>query len=328
VTVRQRPFGSTGLVVSEVGMGCSRLGGVLSGDARDEADLLRAAIDSGITFFDTSDLYSHGQSEVAVGTAIRSRRAEVVVATKGGYVPRGQAFLEWVKPLVRPVVRALRVRRPRGSTLGAGGGGPIPQDFTPAHLRAAVDASLARLGTDYIDIYQLHSPSTAVIDAGEYVGVLDELKAAGKIRHYGIAADHAGDVATFDRHPSVGSLQVPFSVIDQTAAEDLLPRASASGVGVISRSCFAAGLLVKPMPESELREQTPDWKRVAEFQAKAAELGREPRALALQFSLAAPFSVTIVGMHKREHLTEILRDVEAPPLTAAEAASLVQFARP
>ncbi len=313
--MRQRPFGATGIVVSEVGMGCSRLGGVFSNgsSARDEIDLVRAAVDAGINFFDTSDFYSHGQSEILVGKAVRGRRGDVVLATKGGYVPPQARLLGRIKPALRPVVRVLGLKRPTGSGGPSGGGGGIPQDFTPEHLAAALEASLRRLRTDHVDIYQLHSPSRAVIEAGAYVEVLDRLKAQGKIRQYGIAADHACDLIGVTRIGSVTSVQLPFSVIDQTGAEGILPEAAAAGAGVITRSCFAAGLLVGSTPPDELRERTPDWAAILAFRDKAAEMGRAPRELALQFSLAAPtVAVTIVGMHARAHLDQIRRDAAAP----------------
>jgi aryl-alcohol dehydrogenase-like predicted oxidoreductase len=333
--MRQRPFGATGLVVSAVGMGCSRLGGMFSTEssARDEVDLVRAAVDAGITFFDTSDFYSHGQSEILVGKAVKRRRNDVVLATKGGFVPPQARLLGRIKPALRPLVKTLGVKRPaaRGGWAGdgaGGGGGGIPQDFTPDHLATALEASLRRLGTDYIDVYQLHSPSRAVMEAGEYVDVLDRLKAQGKIRHYGIAADHARDLVGITRIGSVTAVQLPFSVIDQTAADGILPEAAAAGVGVITRSCFAAGLLVGSTPPEELRRRTPDAAAIVSFRDKATELGRAPRELALQFCLAEPtVAVTIVGMHARGHLDQIVRDAAAPALTFAERATLVEPSR-
>jgi aryl-alcohol dehydrogenase-like predicted oxidoreductase len=322
--VRRRPFGSTGLIVSDIGVGCSRLGGVFSKDTsrRDEINLLRRAMDAGINLFDTSDMYSHGQSEVVLGKAIKGRRrADVLVATKGGYVwPAESRLLGRVKPLVRPAVRTLRLRRPGGPP------GPPPsvaQDFTPRYLATALEASLHRLGTDYVDIYQLHSPPRAVVDAGEYIEVLDDLRAQGKVRFFGVAADEATDIVAFDRQPSLSSLQMPFSVLDQRAAETVLPKAAALGIGVISRSCFAAGLLVGDRSEAELRELTPDWPAIVAFRATAQALGRPRKELALRFNLdTEPIAVTVVGMRSPKQLPEILRYSTAPSLTPDELTRL------
>jgi aryl-alcohol dehydrogenase-like predicted oxidoreductase len=324
VTVRR--FGTTDLMVSEVGVGCSRIGGVFSAGSsrRDELDLLREAIDSGINFLDTADLYSQGQSEILVGKAIKGWRDRVVVATKGGYVvPSSSQLLSRAKPLLRPVVRTLRIKKP-----GAAGPGPAPamaQDFSPQHLRGAVEASLRRLGTDYIDIYQLHSPPRAVVEVGEFVPALEELRAQGKIRHFGIGADDADAAEPFERHPALRSVQVPFSAIDQAAATRVFPAAARTGVGIVSRSCFAAGFLVGGLSEEELRQRTSDWKAIVDFRATAAALGRPLKQLALKFNVGVePIAVTVVGMRTPSHLREVLHDLAAPDLTYDEMAALLR----
>jgi aryl-alcohol dehydrogenase-like predicted oxidoreductase len=323
--LERRPLGATGPDVSVIGVGCSRLGGVFAAGntPRNEADLIRAAIDAGINFFDTSDMYSHGQSEILVGRAVRSRRSEVILATKGGYVrPRQVRLLARAKPLMRPVVRALGVKRPHGASSGTGS---LGQDFSPAHLARAVEASLRRLRTDYIDVYQLHSPPAEVVEAGDYVPVLERLRDQGKIIRYGIAGAEAADMVAFDRHPSVSTLQLPFSLIDQRASQVIFPKATATGVGVISRSCFAAGLLTGSLSEDDLRARTPDWAAIVAFRSKAQIVGRPVRELALQFNLSTePIAVTIVGMSRPAHLKQILQDAVAPPLSPQERAVLVE----
>ncbi len=321
--MRYRPFGNTGLMVSELGVGCSRIGGVLSPDgSRNESlAMLSAAADAGITFFDTADMYSQGQSEVLVGRALRDRRSEVVIATKGGYVvPRQRQLVARLKPLIGPVAQRLRVRRPPGS---AGPGASIAQDFSPDYLAAAVEASLRRLGTDYIDVYQLHSPSQSVVELGDYIAVLADLEAQGKIRHFGIAADAANDAIGFDRHAEIATLQVPFSLLHQQAAVELFPKAKRHGIGVISRSCYAAGLFKDGLSEQALRDLTPDWEQILTLRRTANELERPLLEAALQFSLATePIAVTIVGMRTPAHLRENLRHHAAAPLTASELAAL------
>jgi aryl-alcohol dehydrogenase-like predicted oxidoreductase len=325
--VRQHPFGTTGLTVPLVGIGCSRLGGVFYKDTtrQDEINMVRQAIDAGVTLFDTADMYSKGQSEIVVGKGIEGRRADVVIATKVGYVwPADARLLARAKPLLRPVVRRLGLRR--RARRGSGPPPAVPQDFSPGHIAAAVEASLRRLGTDYIDIYQLHSPPPSVVAEGDFVEVLDRLQAQGKIRHYGLAGDSAADLAEFDRHAGVVSLQVPFSVIEQDAMA-LVPKAGAAGAGLISRSCFAAGLLVGDRSETELRAMTPDWQAILAFRDTAARLGRPRKELALQFNLAvAAFATTLVGVRSPAQLRELLQLASAPPLTTDERAELAALA--
>ena len=143
----------------------------------------------------------------------------------------------------------------------------------------------------------MHSPPRTVVEAGDYIAVLEGLKQQGKIRHFGVAADSAADVEGFQAHPGITSLEVPFSIIEQDAAFGLLPKAADRGVGVISRSCFAAGLLVGDLPEDRLRELTPDWEAILAFRGTASQLGRPPKELALQFNLGIEaIAVTLVGM--------------------------------
>src|SRR5262249_18043644 len=156
--------------------------------------------------------------------------------------PAESRLLARAKPLARPIVRHLGLGRPGG--LPPGSPSVVSQDFRPEHLVRALEESLRRLGTDYVDIYQLHSPPASVVAAGDFVDALEHLKHAGKLRVYGLAGDSAADLVEFGRHPGIASLQVPFSAIDQAAGCMLLPRAAGAGVGVIGRSCFAAGLLV------------------------------------------------------------------------------------
>jgi aryl-alcohol dehydrogenase-like predicted oxidoreductase len=279
--------------------------------------LLQAAVDHGINLFDTSDLYSQGQSEIVLGKAFKGRRSAVVVATKGGYlVSRQSRLASKAKPILRPVAQVLGLKRPTGRI---GVSVELEQNFSPDHLSAAVDASLKRLQTDYIDIYQLHSPSRATVDAGEYVGALDAIRAQGKIRYFGVAVDDPADAANINRYPTVRSVQLPFSCIDQRASSEILPTATANGVGVISRSCFAAGLLVSSMSADELRDRTPDAEAIMVFRRVAATLGRSRQELALQFNLGvAGISVTIIGMRTEEHLRDVIRDATCPALTAEE----------
>jgi aryl-alcohol dehydrogenase-like predicted oxidoreductase len=290
-----------------------------------ELALIGHALDNGINLFDTADMYSHGQSEVLVGKAVKSRRAEVVLATKGGYLRPAQSLLGRVKPILAPVVRALKVKRPGGAAAGAGAS--IDQDFSPRHLVEALEASLRRLKTDYVDIYQLHSPPRSVVDAGEFVEVLEGLKRQGKIRYYGVAVDAADVAGGLDRHPTVASLQLPFSAIDQEAASSVLAQAATLGIGVIARSCFAAGLLVGDSSPEQLRERTPDADRILAFQAAADRLGRPRKELALHFALDTPaIAVTLVGMREPAQVDEIVRLATAPPLTSDEMATLLSLA--
>jgi aryl-alcohol dehydrogenase-like predicted oxidoreductase len=294
--MRLRAFGNTTLQVTELGLGCARIGGVFQGDTLSFVRLLAVARDAGINFFDTADMYSQGESESLLGRAFSKQRAQVVIATKAGYsLPGRRKLAGHLKPILRPVIRVLGVRRER---LPPSTKGVIAQDFSPAYLVNALEASLRRLRTDYVDIFQLHSPPIEVLERGEWEPALEGLKRAGKIRYYGIACDtlEAGLAAL--RFPGISSLQFTFSLLEQQAVEALLPEARARGVGAIARETLGNGLLVKrrPVQLTELRRQS-------------AERGIPLPGMALDFaSRAEGVSVALVGARTPQQLRRLLDD--------------------
>jgi aryl-alcohol dehydrogenase-like predicted oxidoreductase len=317
--LRYRRFGTTELQVSEIGFGCSRLGGVFSsgGGSREALNVLRRALEEGITFYDTADMYAQGESETLLGEAFQGRRDRVILASKGGYcLPAQRRLIARVKPLVRPIARALGIKR---ESLPAGVSGTLSQDFTPQYLTQALEGSLRRLKTDYLDLYQLHSPPAAVIQSGAFLETLESLKRQGKIRYFGVAADTVDDAALCLQVPGISSVQLPFGLLDLEALDSLLSRAEERGVGVIARGCFGGGLLKETLTEPELKEQTPKWPQILAFRRIAAQHHRPLLEMALQFSLrTASVSVTLLGMRTEAHLSDNLRYYAAPPLTDAE----------
>ena len=125
-------FGTTGMTVSEIGFGGSRIGGFFAEQhsSQEALNVLRQSLDSGITFYDTADMYSQGESESLIGTAFRGCRGQVILASKGGYcLPARRNFMKRIKPLVRPIVKALGLKRTR---LPSGISGTLSQDFSPS----------------------------------------------------------------------------------------------------------------------------------------------------------------------------------------------------
>lgn len=317
--MRYRPFGQTGLQVSEIGFGCSRLGGVFTqGGGSDEAVVvLRKAFDAGITFYDTADIYSQGESETLLGRAFRDRRDKIVLAGKGGYcLPAQRKLVARIKPLVKPLAQKLGIKR---QNLPASITGTLSQDFTPAYLVRALEASLRRLQTDYLDIYQLHSPPASVIAQGEFIETLQTLQRQGKIRAFGVATDTAEEARLGLQHPEISSVQMPFGLLDLEALDAALPQAQERGAGVIARGCFGGGLLKETLTEAQLQEQTPKWPRILAYRRLAAQQGRPILEMALQFALRVPsISVTLLGMRTETHLAQNLRAFQATPLTDTE----------
>ncbi|HEV2933365.1 MAG TPA: aldo/keto reductase [Streptosporangiaceae bacterium] len=216
--MRYRPLGESGLVVSAAGLGCNNFGGRLDLDgARAVVD---AAIDSGITLFDTSDTYGGGGgSERALGEILGRRRDQVVLATKFGHQSADMGY---------------------GPAAGAKGG--------RAYIRRAVTESLRRLRTDHIDLYQLHTPDP-VTPVEETIAALHELVAEGKVRYIGHSnfsgwqiADAAHLAAAEGRTPFISS-QNHWSLLERAAEAEVVPAARHFGLGVLPYFPLANGLL-------------------------------------------------------------------------------------
>ncbi len=231
--MRYRPLGDSGLVVSVAGLGCNNFGGRLDLDgARAVVD---AAIDVGITLFDTADVYGGaGASERALGEILGPRRDQVVLATKFGGGDMGY-----------------------GPAAGAKGG--------RSYIRRAVTESLRRLRTDYIDLYQLHTPDP-VTPVEETIAALHELVDEGKIRYLGHSnfsgwqiAD-AAHLAAAGGHPPFISAQNHWSLLERAAEAEVVPAATHFGLGVLPFFPLANGMLTGKVRQGQ---QVPAGSRLA-----------------------------------------------------------------
>ena len=322
-------FGTTGLSVSEIGFGGSRIGGVFAdkNSSKEALNVLRQALDSGITFYDTADMYSQGESESLIGTAFRGRREQVVLATKGGYcLPARRNLIKRIKPLLRPIVQALGLKRAR---LPAGMSGALSQDFSPSYLTRALESSLQRLQTDYVDLYQLHSPRAPFMQSaafGEALETLEKLKGQGKLRFYGVATEVPQDAPFCLSAPGISSLQLGFGLLDLEALEQrTLAAASARGLAIIARGCFGGGLLKDGLDRAQLEAATPKWQRILALRSLGEGTGRSLLDMALQFCRGTDgISTTLLGMRTENHLRENLRHFAGSPLSAAEYAAIRQ----
>ena len=325
--MRFRDFGKTGWRVSEIGFGGARIGGLLAQDGGRATSLrmLEAACDAGINFYDTADMYAQGESEILIGKAFRKRRDKIFIATKGGYcLPARKKFIQLIKPLAKPIVRAIGLRR---NAVPAARPGVISQDFSPRHLRKAVEASLRRLQSDHIDLYQLHSPPREALlgtQLQDALGLLARLKAEGKIREYGIALDSADDAALCLGMDGITSLQIPFGLMDLEALDAVFDKVSERKYGIITRGCFGGGALKQSLTEADLRAIEPKWERVLQIRRFAEQMHRSPLEAALQFSLSIKrSSITILGMRTPQHLAVNLQYYRARPLSNEEKRELL-----
>lgn len=277
-----RQLGDSGLVVSVAGLGCNTFGATLA--PQDVPALVAAALDAGITFFDTADVYGGvpGQSEELLGAALGAHRDDVVVATKFGMDTRGLNGPDWGV---------------RGSR---------------RYVRRAVESSLTRLRTDHVDLLQMHAPDP-VTPIEETLAALHELVVEGKVRYLGSSNFAAWQVV--DAHwcaSSAGttpfvSAQNRYNLLDRSAEAELVPAAERVGVGLIPFVPLASGLLTgkyrrgQSAPEGSRLTRMPDrlaradFDRIEALESLAGSWGIDLATLALGGLAAQPAVATVIA---------------------------------
>lgn len=296
-----RRLGNSGLSVSALGLGCSRLGRSVFEDNRATArKLLTAAADCGINLFDTAPNYTYGDSERLLGRFFAGRREEVLFMSKGGYCYSSAAhYAHWALPVIAPVRQLLRRRRSDLKRASA-----KRQDFSIAYLRGRLHTSLRRLGTDYLDIYLLHSPPGEVIGRDETLRFLEDIVRDGKARLSGASVNSVDEALRCLEHPVYRVLQVGFSLADQCVVREVLPKADADGVGIIVKTPLARGLLAPGYRiMTGRRPERDDPGRSLRRRERLAFLGEPIERAALRFVLAfPPVASVLTGTVDTAHL--------------------------
>ena len=312
--MRTRRFGDTDLEASEIGFGTWALGSTWWGDVSESSGerLLQQALELGVTFFETGDAYGQGANEELVGRVLAPHRDEIQLSTKFGYV--------------------LDSGRQQHSE------GERPQRWDGPFVREALEASLLRLQTDRIDLYQLHNPRSDAIDADDCFATLEELRSEGKIRHYGVALGPAigwreeGLDAVARRN--IASVQTVYNLLEQDPGRDLMAAAAEHGVGVMARVPTSSGLLDDNLtietsfgPGDHRRHRPREW--LVEGLQKIDRIrflcgpgsGRTMAQAALRFILAQPqMAVVIPTITNEAELGEYAGAGDVPDLTADELA--------
>ena len=289
--MRTRTLGHSNLTVSALGLGCMGMSEFYT-NAGDEESVrtIHRALDLGLNFLDTADMYGPFRNEELVGRAIRGRREQVVLATKFG-----------------------NVRGEDGAFLGV--------DGRPEYVRACCDASLRRLGVDHVDLYYQHRVDRTV-PIEETVGAMAELVKAGKVRCLGMSE---ASPATLRRghatHP-ISALQTEYSLWTRDPEDEVLPAARELGITFVAYSPLGRGFLTarfrafEDIPEQDYRRKSPRFQGenfqknlqlVREVEAMAAERRVKPSQLALAWVLARGGDIVpIPGTSRRDHLEENL----------------------
>jgi len=239
-----RTLGRSGIEVSALGMGCWAIGGLAfrgtvpvgwgEVDDKESIEAIHHAIDQGIYFFDTADVYGAGHSEKVLGTALKGKRNQVVIATKFS-----NTFDEGNKQL-------------------------IGNDASPAYIRNACEASLRRLNTDFIDLYQFHNGGYPIEQVSEVLETLEDLVSQGKIRYYGWSTDDPERERVFAQRPHCTAVQNQMNILDD--APMMVTLCEELNLASINRGPLAMGLLTgkysinSVLADNDVRgAQGPDW---------------------------------------------------------------------
>lgn len=290
--MKKRQLGTSDLFVSEIGLGCMSLGT----DQKKAQAVIDAALEEGVNYFDTADLYDFGENEQIVGQALKNVRNQVIIATKAGN-RWTEAKDSWT------------------------------WDPSKGYIKEAVKQSLKRLNTDYIDLYQLHG-GTIEDNIEQTIEAFEELKTEGFIRHYGISSIRPNVIREYIDKSNIVSVMMQYSILDRRAEEEAIPLLQENRISVVTRGTVAKGLLSDSMLNKasqsikkngyldysfdELQEILPELKEKLASSRSLAEV-------AIQYNLAQPAVASIVaGASSPEQIRENARAASSQPLSAEE----------
>lgn len=311
--MRYLPLGTTGLKTSEFGFGAWTIGSDWWGHIDDDAALrlLNRALDLGVNFFDTADQYGDGRSERLIGRAFAGCRDKVIVASKFGY-----DFYSGHK---------------------REGHNEIPQNFDPTFVRFALEQSLSRLQTDYLDLWQIHNARMDCLTDDALWQTLADLQREGKVRHIGVALGPAIgwlDEGLFAlRNRPIASLQIIYNMLEQEPGRSIVPDAKQRDVGLLVRVPHSSGLLEghytleTTFPATDHRSHRKrEWlveglKKLEQLEFLTASGGRTIGQAALLWLYAQPQVYSVLpNIYEMEQLEEFAAASDKPRLTRAEIA--------
>lgn len=285
--LRKNRIGQSSLFVSEIGLGCMSLGT----DEKNARDIVKRALDLGINYFDTADLYDFGSNETIVGNAIKENRENVILATKvGNQFEEGKSGWNW--------------------------------DPSKAYIKSAVKKSLQRMQTDYIDLYQLHG-GTIEDNIEETIEAFEELVEEGVVRHYGISSIRPNVIKKYVQKSNIVSVMMQYSILDRRPEEEILGLLFDHHISAIARGPLAKGLLTEKFPEKIKGSTYLDY--TSEELANLLPLLKQRFAnksltnVALKYSSYHPAVASVIpGASSIEQLLENVEQMLAGPLSEEE----------
>lgn len=289
-------LGQSDLYVSEIGLGCMSLGT----DEAKAISIVHEALDQGINFVDTADLYDEGRNEEIIGQAIRQRRQDVILTTKVGNrrIP-GQDGWSW--------------------------------DPSKAYIKNAVKDSLKRLQTDYIDLYQLHG-GTIEDPIDETIEAFEELKQEGLIRYYGISSIRPNVIREYVKKSNIVSVMSQYSILDRRPEEEILPLLAKHGISMIARGPLAGGILTErgrsKAEKNYLNYSSEELLNLHDQLSQETSDSRNLAQTALHYPLANPsVAVIIPGASSLEQLKSNVMAADVAPLTSEELADIQRISK-
>jgi aryl-alcohol dehydrogenase-like predicted oxidoreductase len=295
--LKKRRLGNSDLYVTELGLGCMSIGT----EEKTARKIIEASLEEGINYFDTADLYDFGENERIVGTALKDIRENVIIATKvGNRWSQDKKGWSW--------------------------------DPSKSYIKEEVKQSLKRLGTDYIDLYQLHGGTTND-PIEETIEAFEDLKAEGFIRYYGISSIRPNVIKEYIKKSSIVSVMMQYSILDRRPEEEALPLLQEHRVSVVTRGPLAKGLLSDKMLEKVTDKGYQDYSlnelnEVLPVLKEKVAASRSFTEIALQYNLANPAVASVVaGASSPEQIRNNAKAVRSQPLSDAEVSIIKELTK-
>lgn len=295
--MKKNRLGNSDLFVSELGLGCMSLGT----NQQKATDIITEALDQGINYLDTADLYDNAENEVIVGKALKGKREDVILATKVGNHLNEDGTWFW--------------------------------DPSKSYIKEQVKKSLQRLQTDYIDLYQLHG-GTIEDPIDETIEAFEELKNEGLVRYYGISSIRPNVIREYVKRSSIVSVMMQYSMFDRRPEEEMLDLLEENNISVVTRGALAKGMLSDHAQEVVKQKGKDGYLDYSyeELVAMTNTLSNEINTLsvsALQYVLHQPaVASAVIGASSTKQLLDNVRLKNAAPLSESTYRSLQQISRP